>query len=425
MKSFNIKYIYFFIIFIHFSLIYTQSQVKYEIPISYAVNTSLPEIEILLGEETNSNPFVLDIGQEKSWVYKKREDIEKKNLETLKYNMFSVDGEAKKDYCYLTDKQNNKILKIDNFKYLDVPKVNGDEPFLNGVSLNNIVLNAENFKNDNKDKNFGFNINFPSKKLSIGKFEDNEKQNLKKLELKGNKWQLFLNAVFFDDIDKNVKSGNLYKIANTTKGILVKRDLLLETIYAPFYVPKDFFDYLEDNCYFYDENDKLCERKIEQGSIIYLCDKNKKDKIRNMNLVLNDKYVLTLTKQHLLKCSANSDLCEFVIKYNPKVNLFVLGVDFLRNLNVYFMKNENSVYLKGIEIFECDMAESNFKAIGQKDIIKALFQLFKTFSVIISIFIFLFIFFYLHSKFKGDASTDKDNDDKKDEELVDIDKEKN
>ena len=425
MKSFNIKYIYFFIIFIHFSLIYTQSQVKYEIPISYAVNTSLPEIEILLGEETNSNPFVLDIGQEKSWVYKKREDIEKKNLETLKYNMFSVDGEAKKDYCYLTDKQNNKILKIDNFKYLDVPKVNGDEPFLNGVSLNNIILNAENFKNDNKDKNFGFNINFPSKKLSIGKFEDNEKQNLKKLELKGNKWQLFLNAVFFDDIDKNVKSGNLYKIANTTKGILVKRDLLLETIYAPFYVPKDFFDYLEDNSYFYNENDKLCERKIEQGIIIYLCDKNKKDKIRNMNLVLNDKYVLTLTKQHLLKCSANSDLCEFVIKYNPKVNLFVLGVDFLRNLNVYFMKNENSVYLKGIEIFECDMAESNFKAIGQKDIIKALFQLFKTFSVIISIFIFLFIFFYLHSKFKGDASTDKDNDDKKDEELVDIDKEKN
>ena len=425
MKSFNIKYIYFFIIFIHFSLIYTQSQVKYEIPISYAVNTSLPEIEILLGEETNSNPFVLDIGQEKSWVYKKREDIEKKNLETLKYNMFSVDGEAKKDYCYLSDKQNNKILKIDNFKYLDVPKVNGDEPFLNGVSLNNIILNAENFKNDNKDKNFGFNINFPSKKLSIGKFEDNEKQNLKKLELKGNKWQLFLNAVFFDDIDKNVKSGNLYKIANTTKGILVKRDLLLETIYAPFYVPKDFFDYLEDNSYFYNEDDKLCERKIEQGSIIYLCDKNKKDKIRNMNLVLNDKYVLTLTKQHLLKCSANSDLCEFVIKYNPKVNLFVLGVDFLRNLNVYFMKNENSVYLKGIEIFECDMAESNFKAIGQKDIIKALFQLFKTFSVIISIFIFLFIFFYLHSKFKGDASTDKDNDDKKDEELVDIDKEKN
>ena len=94
MKSFNIKYIYLIIIFINFSLIYTQSQAKYEIPFSYTVNTSLPEIEILLGEETK--PFVLDIGQEKSWLYKKREETtEKKNLETLKYNIFSVDGEAK------------------------------------------------------------------------------------------------------------------------------------------------------------------------------------------------------------------------------------------------------------------------------------------------------------------------------------------
>ena len=144
-----------------------------------------------------------------------------------------------------------------------------------------------------------------------------------------------------------------------------------------------------------------------------------------MNLVLNNKNVLSLTKKHLLKCSANSDLCEFVIKYNPKVKFFVLGVDFLKNLNIYFMKNENSVYLKGMEIFECDMADSKFKAIGQKDIMKALLQLFKTFSVIVSIFIFLFIFFYLHSKFRGHAYTDKENDDKKDEELVDIDKEKN
>lgn len=424
MKSININYIYLIILFINISLIYAQSQVKYEIPLSYTVNTSLPVIEILLGEETNPNPFVLDIGQEKSWIYKKREETtEKKNLETLQYNIFSVDGEAKKDHCYLSNKEKNKILKIGNFDYLEVPKVNGDEPFLNGASLNNIVSNAENF--DHKDKNYGFNIDFPSKKLSIGKFDDNEKQNLKKLELKGNKWQFTLNAVFFDDINKNVKNGNEYKILNTTKGILVNKDILLETVYAPFYVPKDFFDYLEDNSYFYDEKDKLCERKIEQGSIIYLCDKNKKDKIKNMNLVLNNKYVLPLTKKHLLKCSTNSELCEFVIKYNPKVKLFALGVDFLKNLNVYFMKNENSVYLKGIEIFDCDMAASQFKAIGQKDIMKALFQLFKTFSVIILIFVFLFIFFYVHSKFRGNAYTDKENDDKKDEELVDIDKEKN
>ena len=144
-----------------------------------------------------------------------------------------------------------------------------------------------------------------------------------------------------------------------------------------------------------------------------------------MNFVLNDKYALSLTKEHLVKCSANSNQCEFIIKFNPKVNKFVLGVNYLKNLNIYFMKNENSIYLKGVDIFEIDLSDALFIKLGQKDKMKALFQLFKTFSVIISIFIFLFIFFYIHSKFRGHAYTDKENDEQKEEELVDIDKEKN
>ena len=418
MKGLNIKYIL-IIILINISIINSQSPTKYEVPISYCVNTSLPSIEILLGEETTTNPFVLDIGQDKSWIYKKKEEpVDKKNLETLNYEMFSVDGEAKKGHCYLSNKDKNKILKVDNFEYLEVPKVAGDEPFLNGVSLNNVVSNV-------KDKNYGFNIDFPSSKLIIGHFEDSEKQNLQKLDLEGDKWQFKLNAILFDDINLNTKKDNTYKILNTTKGLSINKNIALETIYAPFHVPKDFFDYLEDNNYFYDEKEKLCERKIEQGNIIYLCDKNKKDKIKNMNLVLNNKNVLSLTKEHLVKCSSNSDLCEFIIKYNPKVNNFVLGVDFLKNLNLYFMKNEKSVYVKGVELFECDLSDAKLRVIGQKDITKALFQLMKTFSVIVAIFIVLFILFYLHSKFRGHAYTDKENDDKKDQELVDIDKEKN
>ena len=418
MKGLNINYVL-IIILINISIIYSQSPTKYEVPISYCVNTSLPSIEILLGEETTTNPFVLDIGQDKSWIYKKKEEpVDKKDLETLNYEMFSVDGEAKKGHCYLSNKDKNKILKVDNFEYLEVPKVDGDEPFLNGVSLNNVVSNV-------KDKNYGFNIDFPSSKLYIGHFEDSEKQNLQKLDLEGDKWQFKLNAILFDDINLNTKKDNTYKILNTTKGLSINKNIALETIYSPFHVPKDFFDYLEDNNYFYDNKDKLCERKIENGYIVYLCDKNKKDKIKSMNLVLNDKYVLSLTKEHLVKCSSNSDLCEFIIKYNPKVNNFVLGVDFLKNLNLYFMKNEKSVYVKGVELFECDLSDAKLRVIGQKDITKALFQLMKTFSVIVSIFIVLFILFYLHSKFRGHAFEDKENDDKNDEELVDIDKDKN
>lgn len=413
MKDFKIGPICFLFILINISIINTQSQSKKEIPISYNVNTSLPEIELSLGEETTTNTFVLDIGQEKSWLYKKNE-------ETL-----NVDQKTKKNHCYLLNKEKNKILKIENFEYLDVPKVNGDETFFNGLSLNNIILNIEDFKNDVKEKNYGFNIDFPSQKLNIGKFEDNEKQNLQKLELVDNNWQFKLSSIFFDDINLNIKKGNEFKILNITKGLVINRNITLETVYAPFYVPKDFFDYLEDNNYFYDEKEKLCERKIEQGNIIYLCDKNKKNKIKNMNFVLNDKYALSLTKEHLVKCSANSNQCEFIIKFNPKVNKFVLGVNYLKNLNIYFMKNENSIYLKGVDIFEIDLSDALFIKLGQKDKMKALFQLFKTFSVIISIFIFLFIFFYIHSKFRGHVYTDKENDEQKEEELVDIDKEKN
>ena len=411
----------FFILFlINISSICSQAQTKYEIPISFCPETHLPAIEVLLGEETTTNPLFLDIGQEKSWIYKKSEES-KKELPTLKYDLFDVCGEDKKDHCYLSNKEKNKILKIDNFEYLEVPKVTGEEPFLNAIALNSIITNTDALKNDMQDKNYGFNIDFPSKKLNIGKFDEQEKANLKKLELKDNKWKLSLSAILFDDISTNDKSGDTFKITNKTNGLTVKRDIEFETVYAPFYVPKDFFDYLEDNNYFYHEKEQLCERKIVKGNIIYLCDKNKKDKIKNINLVLNDKYVLPLTKDHLLTCSEGSDTCEFNIKYNPKANKFVMGVEILKNLNIYFMKNENSIYLKGIEMLECDLTEASLNVLGKKDKMKALYQLLKTFTVVVLIFCCLFLIFYVHSKIRGKAYEEKEE-----EELVDVeDKEKN
>ena len=135
---------------------------------------------------------------------------------------------------------------------------------------------------------------------------------------------------------------------------------------------------------------------------------------------------MPLTKDYLLKCADNSNICEFNIKFNPKVDSFALGVDILRHLNIHFMKNDNSVYIKGIDLLECDLSGAALHKLGQKDKIKALFQLLKTFSVIVSIFIVLFIFFYLHSKFRGHLYEDKEDEEKKGKELVDIDdKEKN
>ena len=421
MKSFNIKNIFFLILLINILIIDSKDQSEYEIPFSYNPVNCLPTVDVLLGEETTPNPLILDIGQEKSWIYKSNETPkEKKELTELKFEAFSVYGENKKSYCYLTK---DKKLKIDNFEYLDVPKIKGDELFQNSIALNNIILNAEVFKNDIKEQNYGFNIDFPSQKLHIGKLQ---KENLKKLELKDNKWKFNLDTIIFDDINLNDKMGDIFKITNKTKGLVVNRDIILETVYSPFYVPKDFFDFLEDNNYFYQEKEKLCDRKIVNGNIVYICDKNKIEKIKNLNLVLNKKFVLTLTKDNLVKCLDNSNTCDFNIKYNPKVNNFVLGVEVLKKFNIYFMKNENSVYIKGVDILECDLTNAQLSILGKKDKMKALFQLIQTFSVIGVIFIFLFIFFYLHSRFRGHLYMDKKEDKNDGEELVDVeDKDKN
>ena len=421
MKIFNAKNILFVILLINISLINSQAQSEFEIPFSYSPDKGLPEIDILLGEDVTPNPLILDIGQEKSWIYKSNETpIEKKDLTELKFEAFSVYGQNKKTHCYLSK---DKKLKIDNFEYLEVPKVKGDELFLNSIALNNVILNTEVFKNDIKEQNYGFDIDFPSQKLHIGKLQ---KENLKRLELKDDKWKLSLDAIIFDDFNLNDKMGDVYKITNKTKGLVINRDIVLETIYSPFYVPKDFFDFLEDNNYFYNGKEKLCDRKILNGNIVYICDKSKISKIKNLNLVLNKKFVLTLTKDNLVKCSDNSNTCDFNIKYNPKFNNFVLGVDVLKKFNVYFMKNENNVYFKGVEILECDLTNAQLSILGKKDKMKALFQLVQTFTVIVVIFIFLFIFFYLHSKFRGHHYMDKKEDKNDGEELVDVeDKEKN
>ena len=411
------------------SLIYCSSNLKYEIPITYSSPMNLPIIEILFNKEDIIKQLTIDIGQEKSWLYiNSNKTLDNNNSLTVKYDTFSITGEKEKTQCFLSDKEKNKILQVENFEFLSVNNIKGDEPFLNTISLNNIIYNIEIFKNEINDKNYGFKIDFPSQKLIIGKLfiDDKEKENLNKFELvkkEGNKWEINLTAIFFDDINLNKKKDNIYKIVNRTSGIFINKSIFLETVYTSFYVPKEFFDYLGNYDYFIDNNENICDRKIEKGMILYYCNKKYKDKIKNINLVLNNKYVLSITKEKLIKCPDNSNLCEFNIKFNPKIKNFILGIDILKNLNIYFMKNEHSIYLdNNIEI--CDLSEGKFKILGKKEFEKALFELLKTFSVILSIFAFLFIFFFIHSKFRGHLYIDNEKDDKN-EEMIDIDEKDN
>lgn len=414
MKGMNSNIIFYCFILSSLALIV---QSKNEIPIAFS-DTGLPTVNVYFAGEDKTKQLILDIGQEKSWLYNKKESKDEKNLVEVKYDLFSLKGESKKSECHLNGKDDKKHL-IENFEYLDISNKKGEEPFLDVISLSSII-------NGMSDKTYAFNLDFPSKKLNL-LFENKEKENLNKLELatskEGDKWKLNLTAVFFDKIDLNQKSGEVYKITNKTLGTMINRNLILETVYSSFYVPRDFFAFLETN-YFFDGKEPICQREIKDGNIVYICNKNEKDKIKNINLVINNKYVLQLTNENLLKCTDNSDVCEFNIRYDPKINDFVFGVEILKKYNIYFMKNEKCIYLdKSEEMPLCDLSVAQFKILGKKDKIQALFELLKTFSVIVAIFIFLFIFFYIHSKWRGHIYEDKEDDKK--EELADIeDKEK-
>jgi hypothetical protein len=310
----------------------------------------------------------------------------------------------------------NEALNKSNIQYIGISRALLSEP--------DILIKWKNCENKKSQcvrcmKCYDFDFN---KDVQCIINKNKNKKNLK-LELKDSKWKLNLTAILFDDINLNDKSGKIFKITNKAKGLIINRDIELETEFpSSFYVSNDFLDYIENSNYFTYEKEELCEKKTLEGNTVYLCDKTKKDKIKNINLVLNNKYVLPLTKDHLLACKESSDSCEFIIKYSPEVNKFAFGIEILKNLNIQFIKKENSGYLKGTDILECDLAEAQLNILGKKDKMK-LGQTF-TFAVIICLFAFLFIITYLYSKCRGHLYKEKDKKDG--EELDDIeDKEKN
>ena len=203
--KFKIKNIFLLNFFTEISFIYTLSKLKYEIPISQGSNKNYPTINILFNESSNALPVLLDIGQEKSWIYEPDNIIEDNtNLFNLKYDTFNVSGENKKEQYYLSDKENNKIFKIENFEYIKANQIKRNKPLFNAISLINIMNNF-------LEKNYLFNIDFVSKKLCIDDklISDNEKQSLIIFELinkKGNdKWNLNLTTIFFDDDNTHKK----------------------------------------------------------------------------------------------------------------------------------------------------------------------------------------------------------------------------
>ena len=129
MKGMNSNIIFYCFILSSLALIV---QSKKEIPITFCNDTGLPTVVVSL--EGENKHLILDIGQEKSWLYNKKESKDEKNLVEVKYDLFSLKGESKKTECKLIDKDGNEHL-IENFEYLDISNKKGEEPFLDVISL--------------------------------------------------------------------------------------------------------------------------------------------------------------------------------------------------------------------------------------------------------------------------------------------------
>jgi hypothetical protein len=292
-------------------------------------------------------------------------------------------------------------------------------------------------------KYFGFCLDFSERKnneakLIIGDLY-NFNKNISKLarfplydeneEIKNSKWAIKLNGLFIGPINKNITEN--YTIGNDkekkigykinkkyNKGLIIDEPAQIETVYNSIYATKEAMLFLVSN--YFKNLDKICFRQENQNNnnyeIKYNCLKSKKEELNSINLILENNITLELTSDDLLNCAINqnmnsdnknnenSETCEFNIKYNQKIDHYVLGLSVFKKNKTYFLFNDNSVLLEGDNLLNCYLQKQKFSNISRskkKNLMQTVKELFSTTACITFIFALLAGGFYLYERIYG------------------------
>ena len=452
MSETKINYmIYFFSFFIYISIFsFTkQDDPLYEFPIEIFGQNYLPMIPVYFkNEKSLPKLMLLDINIDKSWIFKPESSSDnnktQNNKEIIKHDFYTIVGNKNTETIFLKPDR-----KIEDFHFFYINQIKGENYYPGVLSLNK-KMNDYNFINklaydENKittKKYFGFCLDFSERKnneakLIIGDFQLNK--DFSKLarfplydendEIKNSKWAIKLNGLFIGPINKNITEN--YTIGNDkekkigykinrkyNKGLIIDEPAQIETVYNSIYATKEAMLFLVSN--YFKNLDKICFRHENQNNnnyeIKYNCLKSKKGELNSINLILENNITLELTSDDLLNCAINqnmntdnkdnenSETCEFNIKYNQKIDHYVLGLSVFKKYKTYFLFNDNSVLLEGDNFLNCYLQKQKFSNISRskkKNLMQTVKELFSTTACITFIFALLAGGFYLYERIYG------------------------
>ena len=451
----NILFLLIIIIFITT----THSNTLYNFPIDIFSHNYLPMIPIYFKYYSSLPKFmVLDINADKSWIFKPESNEQNDNNEIINYDFYTLLGNKNKETLYL-----DSDTKIEDFNFFKISQIKGDNYFPGALSLNK-NMNEYNFANKLKyeennnniinNKYFGFCLDFnfnkgnkegKEGKLSIGNmndlnndisklirlplYEDNEEGKNKKEKI-NSKWAIKLNGIFIGKINKTLTDKKIIENNNNdkktiyninrkyNKGLIIDESANIETIYNSIYVTKKAMLFLVANYFKGKENvcvRQECNNNDESNyEIKYNCYKNKKNKLKNINIILDNNITLELTPDDLLNCAINHNLkpennaekemCEFNIKYHQNIDHYILGLSVFKKYKTYFLFNDKSILLEGDNFSNSYLKKNKFSNISRnnkKSIGETIKELFSTTICISFIFAFLAGSFYLYERFNG------------------------
>ena len=440
----NKKYSYEYILkilsnFILLQITMNQELPFYDFPLELFGPNNLPILPIYF-KNYISTPILmlLDINLDKSWIFQNNGNEKNDNYnEIIDYKFFVLKGNRNKEIICLKDN-----IMIEDFSYINICQINGDNYYYPGALPLNKKINEYSFANKLKyeddtinNQYFGFALDFINeRKLSIGNMHtlNNNISNLTRLPLyqddeneKYEKWAIILNGIFIGSVNKSLTEKNIignerkiiYNINKKyNKGLIIDEVAYIETIYNSIYVPKEAMLFLIAN--YFNGKENICIRQDikdeDNYEIKFNCFKNKKSSLKIISLNLENNITLQLAPDNLLNCAINQniidkngkkEMCEFNIKYNKKIDNYVLGLSVFKQFKSYFLFNNNSIYLEGNnEFLNCYLNKGKFSNISRnkkRNLFQTIKELFNTTLCISLIFALLAGSFYLYDKYYG------------------------
>ena len=430
----------------YFSLIIITKQKDslYKIPLDIVSQNYIPMIPIYIKEYPSISKLLsLDINLVESWIFNynlDNSDDNRRNVIT-KRGFYFISGKKNKETIYL-----NSEIKIADFNYMEVNQIN-DGIYNSGSLSMNKILDSNNiisyftFDDNNQikyDKYFGFCLDLTNLKqnkplLYIGNLKelnndiskltrfpiyagDSEKDKEKMKSI----WAIKLKGLFIGNVTKNINMDNGNNEVNhidktKNKGLIIDEPATIDTIFNYIYITKEAMLFLIAN-YFNDKRE-ICEREGVQDEdtyeIKYKCLKNKKKKLNNINLILENNITIELTNEDLLNCAINKnmgskisddkDTCEFIIRYHNNIEHYSIGLPILRKFKTYFLYNDNSILFENKNAFSLNYLDeaqfSNISRQNKKTLGQTIKELFNTTLCITFIFVLLVGGFYLYDKY--------------------------